>query len=134
MDDEKLRDILTAAKVIAVVGFSDQPDRASYQIGHFLRQAGYTIYPVNPAIKEVGDMVSYPSLAAVPEHIDIVDVFRQPQYLPGIVEEAAAVGAGLVWGQLGVVSAEAARKADELGIPLVMNRCIKVDYLHWIGR
>jgi hypothetical protein len=134
MSEDHLREILTSARVIAVVGYSNQPERASYQIGHFLRHVGYTVYPVNPTIETIDGMVSYPSLAAVPEHIDIVDVFRQSQYLPGIVDEATAVGAGLVWGQLGVISNEAAQRAEAAGIPLVMNRCIKIDYLHLIGR
>lgn len=126
--DSRYRDVLSAARVIAVVGFSDDPSRTSHRIGRFLQTAGYTVYPVNPTVERIGELKSYATLADVPEPIDIVDVFRRSEFLPGVVEEAIAVGAKLVWAQLGVYSAEAAARAAEAGMPLIMNNCIKVTY------
>lgn len=124
----RLRDALTAARVIAVVGFSDDPSRTSHQIGRYLQRAGYTVYPVNPMVERIGELKSYPTLADVPEPIDIVDVFRRSEHLPGVVEEAIAVGAKMVWAQLGVYSEEAAARAAEAGLPLIMDNCIKVTH------
>lgn len=122
------REILRTARVIAVVGFSSDPSRASYQIGHFLRHAGYTVYPVNPTITDIDGMKVYPSLKDVPEPIDIVDVFRRPEYLVGVVEDAIAVKAKTVWAQLGISDEAAARLAHSAGITLVMNNCIMVTH------
>lgn len=126
--ESRFRDVLSAARVIAVVGFSDNPARTSHQIGRFLQRVGYTVYPVNPTVERIGDLKSYPSLAYVPEPIDIVDVFRRSEFLADIVDESAAVGAKLVWAQLGVYSEEAARRAEAAGIPLIMDNCIKVTH------
>lgn len=128
VDDAAQRAILESARVIAVVGFSDNPGRTSHQIGRFLQRAGYTVYPVNPTIARIGDDISYPSLADVPEPIDIVNVFRRPEYLLGVVEDAIAVQAKVVWAQLGIYDPAAARRAAEAGLPLIMNNCIKVSY------
>ena len=122
------RDILQNAKVIAVVGHSDRPHRTSYQIAQTMRGLGYTIYPVNPTVSEVNGEKSYASLADVPEPIDIVNVFRRSEHLRGVVEDAIAVGAGAVWAQLGVYDDEAARIAEEAGMPIIMDTCIKVAY------
>ena len=130
---ERYREVLTAARVIAVVGFSDDPSRTSHQIGRFLQRAGYTVYPVNPMVERIGEMKSYASLADVPEPIDIVDVFRRSEFLPGVVEDAIAAGAKLVWAQLGVYSAEAARRAAQAGLPLIMDNCIKVTHYATMG-
>ena len=127
-DDQLQHDILASARVIAVVGMSDRPDRTSYQIGRFLQSAGYTVYPVNPMIDHVGDDKVYPTLADVPEPIDVVDVFRRSEYLAGVVEEAIAVGAKVVWAQLGVSDAAAGQRAHEAGLHIFMNNCIKVSY------
>lgn len=131
--NSQLRDALTAARVIAVVGFSDNPSRTSHQIGRYLQRAGYTVYPVNPTVAQIGDLKSYASLADVPEPIDIVDVFRRSEHLPGVVEEAIAVGAKMVWAQLGVYNADAAARAAEAGLPLVMDNCIKVTHAMLLG-
>lgn len=127
-DDGTIRELLQKARTIAVVGHSDNPARTSYQIAQFLRQAGYTVYAVNPTVSEINGEKSYPSLADVPEAVDIVNVFRRSEYLPGVVDEAIAIGAGAVWAQLGVYDAAAAEKAREAGLPLVMNACIKVEH------
>ncbi len=127
-DDKELKQLLQEAKVIAVVGHSDKPQRTSYQIADYLRRAGYTVYPVNPVVAEIDGQKSYASLADIPEPIDIVDVFRRSEYLDEIVAEAIRVGAKAVWAQLGVSDQAAEQRADQAGMPLVMDRCIKVDH------
>ena len=132
-DNDGQRQLLTTAKVIAVVGHSDRPYRTSYQIARFLRRTGYTVYAVNPTITEIDGESSYPSLAAVPEPIDIVDVFRRSAYLPEVVDEAIAVGARCVWAQLGVfIADEAVQRALNAGLDVIMDTCIKVSYARLI--
>jgi len=128
-NDAAIREVLEQARVIAVVGHSDNPDRTSYQIAHFLRRAGYTVYPVNPAVPEIEGQRSYASLAEVPEPIDIVNVFRRSEYLPAIVEAAIAVGAKTVWAQVGVRHSGAAAVAQTAGLNWIMDACIKVEFL-----
>jgi len=123
-----LRRILQEARVIAVVGYSDKPHRTSYRIGRYLREAGYKVYPVNPSVVEIDGVRSYANLAEVPEPIDIVNVFRRSEFLAEVVEQAIAVGAKAVWAQLGVVDELAAKKAEEAGLSVVMDRCIMVDH------
>jgi predicted CoA-binding protein len=134
-NDEARRDVLANARVIAVVGHSDKPERTSYRIAQFLREVGYTIYPVNPMVSEI-DVVSeidgqpsYASLKDVPEPVDIVNVFRRSEYLPEIVEEAIAIQANTLWTQLGVSDETSAQKALNAGLNVVMDACIKVEYL-----
>ena len=122
------RQLLEAAKVIAVVGYSNDPTRTSYQIGKFLKQVGYTVYPVNPSVSEIDGEKVYATLADVPEPIDIVNVFRRSEYLAGVVDEAIAVQAKAVWAQLGVFDNDAAAKAEAAGLTMVMDTCIKVSY------
>ena len=128
--DEKLRDILEKSSVIAMVGESNDHYYSSYQVAQYLKQMGYTVYPVNPMIKSVEGDRSYPSLSEVPEPIDIVDVFRNPTHLGGIVNEAIAVGAKTLWAQLDVVSSnqEPERKAKEAGLKVVSNRCMRTEH------
>ncbi len=128
-DDNTMRDVLTNAKVIAVVGHSDKPERTSYRIAQFLREVGYKVYPVNPVVSEIDGQPSYASLKDVPETVDIVNVFRRSEYLPEIVEEAIAVDAKTVWAQLGVYDEASAQKALDAGLNVVMNACIKVEYM-----
>ena len=127
--DDAQRAILADAKVIAVVGYSDDPNRPSNQIGAFLKDVGYTVYAVNPLLASIDGEPVFASLADVPEAIDIVDVFRRAEHLPGVVDEAIAVGAKVIWGQLGVADAAAAQKGEDAGIKVIMNNCIKVTYL-----
>ncbi len=127
-NSNELRELLSQAKTIAVVGYSERPNRISHSIGKYLEGAGYSVYPVNPTVEMIGDLKSYPTLAEVPGPIDIVNVFRRPEYLMGVVDDAIAAGAKAIWAQLGVVDEAAARKAEEAGIKVVMNRCIMVDH------
>ncbi len=133
-DDTQLRELLAKARVIAVVGHSDKPHRTSYQIARYLRRAGYRVIPVNPTVNSIDGEPAYPTLADVPEPIDIVNVFRRSEHLPGIVEAAAAVGAKAVWAQLGVYHEAAARFAEEAGLLLVMDRCIKIEHRRLFNR
>ena len=128
--DEKLRDILENSRVIAMVGESNDHYYSSYQVAQYLKQMGYTVYPVNPNIKSVEGDRSYPSLSDVPEPIDIVDVFRDPMHLGEIVDEAIAVGAKTLWAQLGVVASnqEPERKAKNAGLKVVSNRCMRTEH------
>lgn len=132
-DDQAVRDLLANARVIAVVGHSDKPYRTSYQIAQYLRRAGYTVYPVNPEVEQIDGERCYPSLKDVPEPIDIVDVFRRSEFLPGVVDDAIAAGAKAVWAQLGVSSSDAAAKAEAAHLPLVMDACIKVEHRRLLG-
>ena len=132
-NDTALRNLLTSAHVIAVVGHSDRPYRTSYQIAAYLRRAGYKVYPVNPEISSVDGEMCYPSLADVPEPIDIVNVFRRSVFLADVVEQAARVNAKAVWAQLGVESKAAATAAEVAHLPLIMDACIKVVHRNLIG-
>lgn len=120
----EVRDLLMRARTIAVVGLSDKPDRDSYHVAAYLQQAGYRIIPVNPALTEVLGERAYPGLREVPEPIDVVDVFRRPDAVPAIVEDAIAVGARAVWLQDGIVHNEAAARARAAGLQVVQSRCM----------
>ena len=126
--DAELKQLLAQAKTIAVVGHSDKPNRTSYQIAAYLRQAGYTVYPVNPTVTTIDGEPSYTSLADLPTTPDIVNVFRRPEHLADVVREATAINAPAVWAQLGVVSEDAVDIAAMQNLPLVMDRCIKVEH------
>lgn len=131
---DELKALLENARTIAVVGHSDKPHRTSYRIASYLREAGYQVYPVNPAISQIDGQPVYPDLASVPVAIDIVDVFRRSEHLQSIVEEAIQVGAKAVWAQLGVVDAGAAATAEAAGLPMVMDRCIMVEHRSLLGK
>lgn len=130
---EEIEHILKAAKRIAVVGLSNNPERTSYQIAQAMHQAGYEIIPVNPVIEQWLGKKAYPKLADVPGKVDIVNVFRRSEYTPNIAKEAVEIGAKVLWLQLGIVNEEAYRIASEAGMQVVMDRCIKVEHskLSW---
>jgi len=122
--DEQLKKILTDATTIAIVGASSNPDKASHGIMQKLQKAGYRVIPVNPSESEILGERSYPSLVDVPEPIDIVDVFRRAEDTPGIADEAATIGAKVLWLQSGISSEEAADRAARGGLVTVMDTCI----------
>jgi uncharacterized protein len=136
MTDEELRDLLLGTKVIAVVGLSANPDRPSNQVAWYLHHQGYRLFGVNPACPEpeVFGVPMLPSLDQVPEPIDLVDVFRRPEYTPGVAREAVAVGARALWLQLGIRSDEARAVATEAGLRYVEDRCLKVEHARLLGR
>jgi predicted CoA-binding protein len=127
-DDDAIREILKSAKTIAVVGASVKPWRDSNSIMQFLIDAGYKVFPVNPKYSAVLGVPCVPNLSHVPEGIDIVDVFRRSEALDLIVGEAIANGAKMLWTQLGVVDVKAAAKAEQAGMKVIMDHCIRVDH------
>ena len=126
--DDIIQSILTESKVVAVVGASPKLYRDSNSISRFLEAEGYTVYRVNPQYDTIDGKPCYKDLASVPERIDIVDVFRRSDAVPDIVEEAIAAGAGTIWLQFGVVHEDAAARAEEAGLRVVMDHCIAVDH------
>ncbi len=132
-DDRRLEEILRTSKTIAVVGASPKPGRDSGTIARFLAGRGYTVLPVNPAYQEVLGMKCYPDLSSLGVSVDIVDVFRRSEEVLPIVEEAIAIRAKAVWMQFDVVNEEAAKRAEEAGLKVVMDRCIAVEYRRLIG-
>ncbi len=132
--DEALAfELLRSAKTVAVVGISEKENRDSHRVAKYLKDHGYKIIPVNPKLQEVLGEPCYPDLKAVPDHIDVVDIFRSTDAIPGIVDEAIAVGAGSVWMQLGLAHDEAAAKARKAGLAVVMNRCMKIEHARLPG-
>ncbi|MBI2917251.1 MAG: CoA-binding protein [Chloroflexi bacterium] len=123
-----IEEIVGQAKTIAVVGLSPNPERASYEVASYLKGQGYRIIPVNPTVPEVLGEVSYPDLVSIPTPVDVVDIFRRPEDIPPIVEQAIAIGARAVWMQLGIANEEAARRAREAGLDVVMDRCLMVEH------
>jgi hypothetical protein len=123
-----IAELLHASRTIAVVGLSSKRWRPSFGVAEYMQRAGYRIIPVNPFETEVLGEKSYPDLDAVPVPIDIVDVFRRPEFVPPIVEAAIRKGASAIWLQEGVVHEEAAQRAREAGLTVVMDRCILKDH------
>ena len=133
-DPLTIQRLLYNAKTIAVVGLSPNELRASHFVGYYLKRHGYRVFPVNPRETEVLGEPSFKSLADIPVAVDIVNVFRAPDAVPAIAEEAVKIRAGTLWCQFGVVNAEGARIADAGGVAVVMDRCIKVEHARYIGR
>ena len=131
--DSEIRTILSRPTTVAVIGCSDNPDRDSLRIAMLLRHKGFRVIPVNPQLdadalqSELGERC-YPDLASIPDPVEIVDVFRRPENLPQIAEEAIRKGARILWGQLGVVNEEAAATAQQAGLTVVMDRCPAIEY------
>jgi predicted CoA-binding protein len=126
--------VLRTAKTIAVVGLSNNPLRASYFVGYYLKRHGYRVIPVNPRETEILGETCYPSLRDIPEHVDLVNVFRAPDALPDIARDAVTIGADALWCQFGVINLEGAQIAQDGGLAVVMDRCLKVEHARYIGR
>jgi uncharacterized protein len=124
MTEEEIRDLLSSSKTIAVVGLSDKPWRPSHGVSEYMQTQGYRIIPVNPNLTEVLGEKAYASLDDVPERIDIVDIFRRSELVEPAVDAAIRKGARAIWMQEGVVNQAAARKAQEAGLAVIMDRCI----------
>lgn len=120
--------LLRSARTIAVVGLSNKRWRPSYGVSEYMQRAGYRIIPVNPALSEVLGEKCYPDVEAVPDRIDIVNVFRRSEFVPGIVEAAIRAGAGAVWMQEGVVHEAAAARAREAGLTVIMDKCLLKEH------
>ncbi len=124
MLDSEIKELLSQAKIIAVVGCSSNPLRPSFGVSRFLQRLGYRIIPVNPNETEVLGERAYASLRDVPEKIDIVNIFRRPSHVLQVVEDALTKSVRCIWMQEGIVNLEAAQRAESQGIPVVMDRCI----------
>jgi predicted CoA-binding protein len=138
-DPLTIQRVLNTSRTIAVVGLSNNELRASYFVGYYLKRHGYRVIPVNPREPEILGETCYPSLADVPVPVDVVNVFRAPDALPGIAAEAVAIGAGTLWCQFGVINEEGGRIASDAGLAVVMDRCLKIEHaryqgrMHWLG-
>ena len=128
MTMKPIAEILKTARTIAVVGLSAKRYRPSYGVAEYLQKAGYRIIPVNPQESELLGERCYPDLEAIPEPVDIVDIFRRSEFVPEIVEAAIRKGAKVIWMQEGVVHEDAARRAEAAGLHVVMDRCILKDH------
>ncbi len=122
--------ILNECNSIAVVGASSNPERASYQVISYLMEHGYEVHPVNPNAREILGKPSYPDLSSIPEKVEVVDIFRRSEEVMPIVEAAIKIGAKAVWMQEGVINEEAAAKARDAGLLVVMDRCIREAHQH----
>jgi predicted CoA-binding protein len=133
-DPLAIQRVLHTARTVAIVGLSGNRLRASNFVGFYLRRHGYQVFPVNPRETEIFGLRSYPSLAEVPVPVDVVNVFRAPDALPAIAREAVAIGAKTLWCQFNVINEEGARIAEEGGLTVIMDRCIKVEHARYVGR
>ena len=138
-DPLTIQHVLHTASTIAVVGLSSNELRASNFVGYYLRRHGYHVVPVNPRETEILGERCYPSLLDIPVPVDVVNVFRAPHALPGIAREAVAIHAGTLWCQFGVINEEGAQIAEDGGVTVIMDRCLKVEHaryagrMHWLG-
>jgi predicted CoA-binding protein len=128
-----LRRILAKSRTLAVVGLSAQWYRPSFFAAKYMRDHGYRIIPVNPRYDEVLGERCYPDLRSIREPVDLVDCFRKSEDIPPIAEDAIAIGAKVLWMQLGVINEEAARRPSEAGLEVVMNRCVKIEHARILG-
>ena len=128
-----LRRILMRSRTLAVVGLSAQWYRPSYFAAKYMQDHGYRIIPVNPKYAEVLGEKSYPDLRSIPQPVDLVDCFRKAPEIPAIADEAIAIGAKVLWMQLGIVNDQAAQRADAAGLDVVMNRCVKIEHARILG-
>lgn len=131
--DKEMKEILLTTKVIASVGLSGNQQKESYGIAAYLKAQGYQLVPVNPTATEILGEKAYPDLEAVPVKIDVVQVFRKPEDVPAVVEDAIKVGARVVWMQEGIVNEDAAKRAREAGLQVVMDACMRATHRRLIG-
>ena len=132
-NDQMMKEILLSAKTVASVGLSSNQEKESYWIVSYLKEQGYHIIPVNPTATEILGEKVYPNLSAIPEKVDVVQIFRKPEDVPPVVEEAIKIGAKVVWMQEGIVNEEAAQKARAAGLQVVMNACMRATHRRLIG-
>ena len=131
--DADLRQLLEQSKTVAVVGWSNKPDRPSNRIANRLMNYGYQVYLVNPTIESTPEQPVYAALADIPVKVDIVDVFRRAEDVPEVVKDAINIGAKAVWMQQGIVNEDAAKQAESAGLKVVMDHCINDEYRRLIG-
>jgi predicted CoA-binding protein len=138
-DPMTIQRVLLTARTIAIVGLSRNDLRASNFVGYYLKRHGYDVIPVNPRETEILGKTCYPSLLDVPVPVDVVDVFRAPEALPDIARDAVAIHASALWCQFGVINEEGAKIAEDGGLTVIMDRCLKIEHaryagrMHWLG-
>jgi predicted CoA-binding protein len=138
-DPAMIRNLLADTRTIAVVGLSKDPQRPSYFVASYLKYEGYRVIPVNPTADEILGERCYPDLLSIPEPVDLVDIFRPAPATPEIVKQAIEIQAKAVWFQLRIINLEAAKLAEDAGLQVVVDRCIKMEHgryggsLHWVG-
>jgi predicted CoA-binding protein len=131
--DKEMKDILLSAKTVASVGLSSNQEKESYWIVSYLKEQGYRIIPVNPTATEILGEKAYRDLSSIPEQVDVVQVFRKPEDVPPVVDEAIKIGAKVVWMQEGISHQEAAQKARDAGLQVVMDACMRATHRRLIG-
>ena len=129
---EDIKAILEKHKTVAVVGLSPKPERDSYKVAKYLQETHYRIVPVNPGQKEILGEKCYPNLKTIPFPIDVVDIFRKPEAILPVVDDAIEIGAKVVWMQLGLAHNQAADKARKAGLEVVMNKCMKIEHINML--
>lgn len=133
MTDQNLRELLQKTRTIAVVGISSDPGKPSHYVAAYMQAHGYRVIPVNPRYPEVLGERCYPSLQAIPDKVDMVDVFRRAEDCPAIAEQAVAIGADSLWLQLGIANGEAEATARQAGLQVVMDACLMVEHRRLLG-
>jgi predicted CoA-binding protein len=133
-DPLRIQRVVHGAHTIAIVGLSANALRPSNFVGFYLQRHGYRVIPVNPRESEILGEVSYPSLSDVPEPVDVVNVFRAPDALPAIAAEAVAIDAGALWCQFGVINEQGSRLAEDAGLDVIVDRCLKIEHARYVGR
>lgn len=131
MESEK--EIMEKYHAVAIIGLSSNPEKPSYAVGSYLKEHGYKVIPVNPREEEILGEKSYPDLSSIPGEVEVVDIFRRPEDIPPLAEEAVKIGARVVWTQEGIVSEEAAEIARRAGLDVVMDRCMRKEHIRLFG-
>ena len=132
-NDQMMKEILLSSKTIASVGLSGNQQKESFWIASYLKEQGYRVIPVNPTATEILGEKAYPDLSSVPEKVDVVQVFRKPEDVPPVVDEAIKIGAKVVWMQEGIVHEEAAQKARDAGLQVIMDACMRGTHRRLVG-
>ncbi len=133
MSENEIRNILTSYKTVAVVGMSGKPDRPSQQVPLYLKAHGYNIIPVNPNATEIAGMKVYPNMTAIPEKVDVVEIFMRSEDVPAVVQDAIKIGAKVVWMQEGIENEQAAAQARAAGLAVVQNMCMRAMHRYLFG-
>lgn len=132
-EDERIKEILETARTIAVVGLSSNPAKISFQVAAYLKSQGYRIIPVNPTADTILGEQAYPDVLSVPDPVDVVQIFRRPEDVPPVVEQAIQKGAKVVWMQQGIAHSEAAAQAEAVGLWVVQDRCMRTEHRRLLG-
>ena len=133
-DTEEIDRILDSYRNVAIIGLSNNKEKPSYMVGDYLKRHGFRIYPVNPRYETILDERCYPDLLSISDQIDIVDIFRKPAAIPQIVEDAIGCGARVIWMQSGIVNNQAAQRAKEAGLRVIMSRCMMMEHKRFMAQ